>query len=40
MLNIYLGDMENAIYHPPVFFDNRIIAQNAEIVLKESLFEL
>ena len=22
MLNIYLGDMENAIYHPPVYFDN------------------
>jgi hypothetical protein len=22
MLKIYLGDMENAIYHPPVYFDN------------------
>jgi len=22
MLNIYLGDMENAIYHSPVYFDN------------------
>ena len=22
MLNIYLGDMEDAIYHPPTFFDN------------------
>lgn len=22
MLNIYLGDMEKAIYHPPVYFDN------------------
>ena len=22
MLNIYLGDMENAIYHQPVYFDN------------------
>ncbi len=23
MLNIYLGDMPNSIYHPPVYFDNR-----------------
>lgn len=23
MLKIYLGDMEKAIYHPPVYFDNR-----------------
>lgn len=23
MLNIYLGDMENAVYHPPTYFDNR-----------------
>lgn len=23
MLNIYLGNMEDAIYHPPVYFDNR-----------------
>jgi len=23
MLNIYLGEMEKAIYHPPVFFDNQ-----------------
>ena len=22
MLNIYLGEMETAVYHPPVFFDN------------------
>ena len=22
MLNIYLGDMDNAIFHPPTFFDN------------------
>ena len=22
MLKIYLGDMENSIYHPPVYFDN------------------
>ncbi len=22
MLKIYLGDMENSVYHPPVFFDN------------------
>jgi hypothetical protein len=22
MLSIYLGEMENSIYHPPVFFDN------------------
>ena len=23
MLNIYLGQMENAIYHPPTYFDNQ-----------------
>lgn len=23
MLNIYLGEMEGAVYHPPVYFDNR-----------------
>lgn len=23
MLNIYLGDMDGAIYHPPTYFDNR-----------------
>ncbi len=23
MLKIYLGDMKNAIYHPPTYFDNR-----------------
>lgn len=23
MLNIYFGDMEGAIYHPPTYFDNR-----------------
>ena len=23
MLKIYLGDMEEAIYHPPTYFDNR-----------------
>ncbi|MCC8047368.1 MAG: DUF4869 domain-containing protein [Clostridiales bacterium] len=23
MLNIYLGEMEDAIYHPPVYFDNQ-----------------
>ena len=23
MLNIYLGNMEEAVYHPPVYFDNR-----------------
>lgn len=23
MLKIYLGDMENSIYHPPTYFDNR-----------------
>ena len=23
MLKIYLGNMENAIYHPPTYFDNR-----------------
>ncbi len=23
MLSIYLGDMSDAIYHPPTFFDNR-----------------
>lgn len=23
MLNIYLGNMEEAIYHPPVYFDNQ-----------------
>lgn len=23
MLKVYLGDMENAIYHPPTYFDNR-----------------
>lgn len=23
MLKIFLGDMENAVYHPPVYFDNR-----------------
>ena len=23
MLSIYLGDMNDAIYHPPTFFDNR-----------------
>ena len=23
MLNIYLGKMENAIYHPPTYFDNQ-----------------
>lgn len=23
MLNIYLGDMEGAVYHPPTWFDNR-----------------
>lgn len=23
MLNIYLGKMEEAIYYPPVYFDNR-----------------
>ena len=22
MLNIYLGDMSEAIYHPPTYFDN------------------
>ena len=22
MLNIYLGEMERAVYHPPVYFDN------------------
>ncbi len=22
MLSIYLGDMEEAIYHPPTYFDN------------------
>lgn len=22
MLNIYLGEMDSAIYHPPVYFDN------------------
>ena len=22
MLSIYLGDMADAIYHPPVYFDN------------------
>ena len=22
MLNIYLGEMETAVYHPPVYFDN------------------
>lgn len=22
MLSIYLGEMEEAIYHPPTFFDN------------------
>ena len=23
MLNIYLGKMEEAIYYPPIYFDNR-----------------
>ena len=23
MLKIYLGNMENAVYHPPTYFDNR-----------------
>lgn len=23
MLNVYWGNMENAIYHPPTYFDNR-----------------
>ena len=23
MLKIYLGEMEEAIYHPPTYFDNR-----------------
>lgn len=23
MLNIYLGEMKEAIYHPPTYFDNR-----------------
>lgn len=23
MLHIFLGDMEGAVYHPPVYFDNR-----------------
>lgn len=23
MLNIYLGNMEKAIHHPPTYFDNR-----------------
>ena len=23
MLKIYLGNMENAIYHPPTYFDNQ-----------------
>lgn len=23
MLNVYLGDMKEAIYHPPTYFDNR-----------------
>lgn len=23
MLKIYLGDMENSVYHPPTYFDNR-----------------
>ena len=22
VLNIYLGDMKDAIYHPPTYFDN------------------
>ena len=22
MLNIYLGDMKEAVYHPPTYFDN------------------
>ena len=23
MLKIYFGDMEEAVYHPPVYFDNQ-----------------
>ncbi len=23
MLNVYLGEMEQAVYHPPTYFDNR-----------------
>ena len=23
VLNIYLGDMKDAIYHPPTYFDNQ-----------------
>lgn len=40
MLNIYLGNMEDAIYHPPVYFDNRyedewITSELAKVMIKD-----
>lgn len=40
MLNIYLGNMDDAIYHPPVYFDNRyedewITSELAKAMIKD-----